>query len=1096
MSFYDLFLAWARVGRAHNHKEMRELTKASQVATDVMRESAVLLIDEAAGRPLLVSYMADGTPIVTRHTVRQAMEGKKTVRRSGKGMEEFYCQAAFYAYVDAMGMRHARAVVPDPMPMSRGKTSAAQLSFALQCIVNPRSCGHAGILVFHCSFDRAPFQSLSRLLTQHFTMQAATIEIPGCSRGADLLYLLFWFLKTPCSYHDAHKSFEWSLHSQFKSVDLMSEVYVALTSCSNSYKQLTDMLQVWLGNVIRVVDPEEEQLPSEGDLHELWHAMGASAEIIEEIVALRMCFRDGRLLVTEEAPLDDILSRVVYVVTSLWRFRPFAASRWINVGTASRTFIGALLCGLADFVEVIVADPTQSKFTINGFRRLSMEGKVFVCVAGLSSFPTDTVLRGLMRDNRVLAVHADLKVQALGSVMYLTELSAATWSAIAPLCGISGEELRSKTLRAAHISMSFMEHRIWAELDRLPWRLMHGDLDANLDELMREDEEPAEPTSAKIYRLLHLGWNRSELKAALRLCREVPWGTKVVEEIHASGSCVRKFHPEIATEPLRIRAHVHALRRVLPTPSAEEKKEQRLLCRLANLEKRQPQKLGGRQALFQELMMIIAKWKQEGRKVDAETTRAVMKNKELLWSRMSAIDRRHLDDLAVANAGATAIRTEHEIECVRGEIAILIAKREDRERDPGPLALSSCRWTADDMAKLQEAFDCKVYSHAYVRECRERVAQAPPLLPRFALEQLAAIPVYKFDAPVERPEWLSSMAQNRDVFGGTAIEFETDVGRKAYAFMFAMQNPLHAQFSELVEVNACQSVVTVTPANWDQEWLETWNRRFVVTFSQSVPWHHLPRLPIANITVLRGLVFVSKCDVVTDDDGVSMAQFIEEMPRQVAVTGAVQIGGGANGAARPPSWLSDLLEKHPWLAGSFEEEAAAAACIKRDEKMAESPMAEPVGDEELELAWDELRMAREAMLLAEGAHHAADFTVKLLGGAWTRAHREVAFDAVRAAPRRFGPAEVFLTRFGITPSARFEISAYGIESAKVLANTWCTKMQHYFDIFEGSGDPDYRFTPNDHASYDEPAEFAHLLEVLAGFQRARCLWLRNLRPRD
>ncbi len=89
-----------------------------------------------------------------------------------------------------------------------------------------------------------------------------------------MLYLLFWFLKTPYSYHDAHTSFEWSLHGQFKSVDLMSEVYVALTSCSNSYKQLTGMLQVWLGNVIRVVDPEEEQLPSEGNLHELWHAMG------------------------------------------------------------------------------------------------------------------------------------------------------------------------------------------------------------------------------------------------------------------------------------------------------------------------------------------------------------------------------------------------------------------------------------------------------------------------------------------------------------------------------------------------------------------------------------------------------------------------------------------------------------------------------------------------------------------------------------------------------------------------------------------------------------------------------------------------------
>ena len=143
MSFYDLAQAWARVGRA----ELWELTKASQVATDVTRESAVLLIDEATGRPLLVSYMGDGTPIVARHHVRQAMEGKKIVRRSGKGMEEYYCQVAFYAYVDAMGMRHVRAVVPDPMPMSRGKTSAAQLSFALQCIVSPRSCGHAGILV-------------------------------------------------------------------------------------------------------------------------------------------------------------------------------------------------------------------------------------------------------------------------------------------------------------------------------------------------------------------------------------------------------------------------------------------------------------------------------------------------------------------------------------------------------------------------------------------------------------------------------------------------------------------------------------------------------------------------------------------------------------------------------------------------------------------------------------------------------------------------------------------------------------------------------------------------------------------------------------
>ena len=74
--------------------------------------------------------MADGTPIVTRHQCSQGLPGSKSVRRSGKGMDEFYCQCGFYVMYDSLGNRHSRALVSDIRAMSLGKSAVAMLSFA------------------------------------------------------------------------------------------------------------------------------------------------------------------------------------------------------------------------------------------------------------------------------------------------------------------------------------------------------------------------------------------------------------------------------------------------------------------------------------------------------------------------------------------------------------------------------------------------------------------------------------------------------------------------------------------------------------------------------------------------------------------------------------------------------------------------------------------------------------------------------------------------------------------------------------------------------------------------------------------------------
>ena len=155
--------------------------------------------------------------------------------------------------------------------------------------------------------------------------------------------------------------------------------------------------------------------------------------------------------------------------------------------TSSRTFVGSMLCGRIECVDIIIKNGAESNYYINGFKRLSTEGEVFVCVAALASLPTDSVLRSL-KGNRVVKVHAELRQRAVSEMEKLTLLSRYTWSQIGGVCGLSGSELRTRILRAAHVSIGFLDHRVFLELQQLPWSLMCGDLDNKLDAFMQQEQ--------------------------------------------------------------------------------------------------------------------------------------------------------------------------------------------------------------------------------------------------------------------------------------------------------------------------------------------------------------------------------------------------------------------------------------------------------------------------------------------------------------------------------------------------------------------------------------------------------------------------------
>ena len=150
------FQHWAKATSSHTKPDYRQMARVACAAMDHMKEQVVELIQAAEDKPVLLSYMSDGTPIITRHHIGPAFDGVAAKRRSGRSMDELLCQCAFYVTIDAKGARQANVLLQDPRPQICGKKPTSLLSSALDFVVSPHSCGHQGILIYHCTFRFSP----------------------------------------------------------------------------------------------------------------------------------------------------------------------------------------------------------------------------------------------------------------------------------------------------------------------------------------------------------------------------------------------------------------------------------------------------------------------------------------------------------------------------------------------------------------------------------------------------------------------------------------------------------------------------------------------------------------------------------------------------------------------------------------------------------------------------------------------------------------------------------------------------------------------------------------------------------------------------
>jgi len=1067
------------------------MARLCEIAKAFLKQRAIDLIHNARGSPVLAHYSCDGTPLSTKLRIRAGGAGGFSAHAEGRHTEEFLVQHCYYRSADALGKASTTVMIRDPLPLTQGKTSAAIFSAGKEFCQTVRQHGHTGVSVSHYTFDRGLYSALQRMYKQHHQLLAPQFSAPAEGKDSNALSLLEWTLASPCGIHDCHNALKWSMHRHFLNTELMNDVFIVVASARNSFGLLLGHLAGWIQSRLALIP--DDQLPPTDDRAQLWTALGAEPDLVELLAhELRLQWQDGQLQVAASRGEDgDLLEKLSGALLGLWRFKQYCTSRWVTVGTSCRSLAAARLSGFDDLVSCVRAGPQASDFHIHGYEKFTRPAKQFVAIAALSSYVSEGCLLALLKDNRVALRARELEETMLEELAFLTNLGEPLWIALGDACGMAPGQLRSEVISAAHVSMAFFSMRTLAEAKKLPWSLGVGDKDKNLDELAA-GPRPAEPVSAKIWHLVRLGFSRPQLKQALELVMDCPWGTASAEQQHASATLFKKFHPEYGMETLMLRSMLHSFRLLLPGAVEGEKQLASQLKRVQVLMAKKPERISGRHLFVKDLVGEADSWRQDKRKhMPTDVQKVIFKRHGARWATMGAKTKERYKARAAIERSSSQHALEEQLEEERERANLLRSRLQAQLAERSPLMLSACRLTAEEMHTMGQMFANPEFKNKTVTRLREMARVAPPPPTAEVQEAMRNIPVYQDKVLLQRPSWLSPMCWHRAFFQRCALQLDTGEGKAWFRFLYATQSPLFAVFCEMQEEDHYLDMVQLDGSNWDSVGAQHYDYRFAMDFKAVRPWHELPQVAEDAIHVLMDMHFLP---------GNSLASASEPVPLKVVLSWLPAPSPSTPREQQPsklsPAAQAEILANHPFLRRFVETQSDPSSSSQSQTCNAEQEVPKDpatITDEQLQEVFDAMEQKRQEWAHDEVGYD-GEFKITLIGGPWLMKKRGEAFHAWRGAVRQGSPAEQWCAQYSMPTTASFSLNLYSEQDARTMAHGWCHRMHYFYTLWQSVGVPGYRFTDQDVASYRELPQFAELARAATGVHLARVLKIRAVQP--
>ena len=555
----------------------------------LQREMRRFLLDRRDD-PVLLWYSSDTTPLSTSQSYKRVLQNLSVLRR-GRESHEYVVQRLF-----AHDGFNSIVLVEEPIKLS-DKTASSHFEVFRSLMPLPKHIGSRNIVVHSYVWDGA-LLSACRRLTQQYHAASVHHLSQGLEPGeARLLDLTSWTSFCLCVNHSIHGALKWAILEFINDKMCVKNCFVVVESLRNSYGQLVANVGPWLRSVIKYEDWDMSHQT------ELWTVLGMEPEWAERMAEMQVRFSDGHLRVAASFEDDEtVVEDLITIFLQALRLKKISDSRWVSLGGSCRTLVCSFAIGLSSLVDFVLRSPSESRYFLSGFLRMDTKVKKMVSIASICSYLPDTILGSLLEDDRVPRMLHRLDEEVWEELSFVANISADVWCFIQATMGFEGN-LKNDCITATTIAAGFINCAL-RPARKLPWTLCIGNLDENVDKLMR-GPLPSEEISLKIVELVGLGYNRADITKALELLGQVSWSATATEQAHVAASSIMKQHKAYGEDMMRSRAFLLQLRPLL-VDDLEHRKVASLQARLEQLDKKRPDRINGRHVLVQDLAALVA----------------------------------------------------------------------------------------------------------------------------------------------------------------------------------------------------------------------------------------------------------------------------------------------------------------------------------------------------------------------------------------------------------------------------------------------------------------------------------------------------------
>ena len=1079
-------LSFTSPSACYDDHDNDKIAKHTEVLKEFQRIQLSRWLDQRRDEPVLAVYQSDGTPLRTH--VRHIFHlNDLHVVREGKETREYLLQRLFMA--DAQGS--TISVVVEPRLM-KDKTHLTHMQAYCEQTQDPRLRGHEGISITHHTYDRAVFTAMRRRLLQRQVAMDNYLIDQDEDTGVPWS-LKTWTLVTACCAHDVHNALKWAVLQYFSDKSVMRDTWCVHASLRNGFQQLVTRMRAWIDEHVSWEDGYDT------DQLEIFALLGVEEKWLPVFKKLRPRFLDGRLKIAPECADDEYaLAQLRGCLFYLWRFRSWAETRWISTGPSCKHMMLSLITGLHSVVDFILKEKAENPTWLKGFKRLTGQVKRMMAVTATTCHVSESVLAFVLEDDRV-ALNLD-KIDALimQGIEKVKETPNTLVIAVGQVAELSMTEMRDDMTQSALTQVAYMRMNL-REARVLPWTVCRGDVRANLLAL-QAGPRPAEPTSQKIYDLLHMGASLDEVEKGVGLLAQEPWATKSVEDGHSAASTIMRMHKKLSREVMQARSYVR-LAAVLFRKNIHEIKLDNAIKKLNTLRRKNVAKISGKHAYCSQLhTQMMESYGNEGKRVRKKISKTVIKNHGKAYNKLSAHRKQQLEiDASHMREDRSQLKAE-KIEACKRVIQGLRAKRSEQLVKGSSLTtMDKCRFSEALIADYDEFFRAEQWTKSYVQELRESSLKQLTQLNRAKVATLDLMTVTLPGPASTGPLWLPWVTYNRTFFRSTIFRIRRGAVISHYKFAFAKQGT-----SQIVGLFPAEKLDIAEPHYepgqiHEEQDLSDWEHNFDIDWETTV---------FSDEGVLDNADEVGfYCDVLmrshgyfgTDSDWVGINTLALTLPFPA---------NGERQTQAEEAGQHDIVDLEAWM----EDPDAWDIMCGGDDPMPEMPIPErgsdneseeengegeneeATGDEDGDIAMESL-WDRRAELIREHDPNEDAFTWDLRGGDWTLAEFGVPYDYFRARART-PVAKLFCDTYGIRKTISFKISVYDEETCINLCKMWLHRVSHFFYIWAAHGFRDsFTFTNFHVAAYATPQEYEDLLLGANRDLRRRLAQIKAVKPR-